>query len=65
MKSLGWEFINTYDYGDQGSFTTWQKMANTGKYVTYGVFAGDYLKNKKLLGFYNFTGIGKCMPIIN
>ena len=47
MKSLGWEFINTYDYGDQGSFTTWQKMANTGKYVTYGVFAGDYLKNGK------------------
>ena len=47
MKSLGWEFIQTYNYGDQGSFTTWQKMANTGKYVTYGIFAGNYLKNDK------------------
>ncbi|MHB1346086.1 MAG: hypothetical protein ACYCXK_01225 [Candidatus Humimicrobiaceae bacterium] len=47
MKILGWEFVDTYDYGDQGSFTIWQKMANTGKYVTYGVFAGDYLKNGK------------------
>lgn len=47
MKSLGWEFVDTYDYGDQGSFTTWQKMANTGKYVTYGIFAGNYLKNDK------------------
>jgi len=47
MESLGWEFVDTYDYGDQGSFTTWQKMANTGKYVTYGIFAGNYLKNDK------------------
>jgi hypothetical protein len=47
MKSLGWELIQTYNYGDQGSFTIWQKMANTGKYVTYGIFAGNYLKNDK------------------
>ncbi len=47
MESLGWEFVDTYDYGDQGSFTIWQKMANTGKYVTYGIFAGNYLKNDK------------------
>jgi len=47
MKNLGWEFIQTYNYGDRGSFTTWQKMANTGKYVTYGIFAGNYLKNDK------------------
>ena len=47
MKSLGWEFVDTYDYGDQGSFTTWQKLANTGKYITYGIFAGNYLKNDK------------------
>src|SRR4030065_1893201 len=47
MKSLGWEFVNTYDYGDQGSFTTWQKLAHTGKYITYGIFAGNYLKNDK------------------
>lgn len=47
MKELGWEFIQTYDYGDQGSFTTWQKMANTGKYVTYGIYAGNYIKDGK------------------
>jgi hypothetical protein len=47
MKSLGWELIQTYNYGDRGSFTTWQKMANTGKYVTYGIFTGKYLKNDK------------------
>jgi hypothetical protein len=47
MKSLGWELDKTFDYGSQGSFTTWRKMANTGKYVTYGIFAGNYEKNNK------------------
>jgi hypothetical protein len=49
LKSLGWEFIQTYDYGSQGSFTTWQKMANTGKYVTCGIFAGNYENNNKMV----------------
>ncbi len=47
MKSLGWEFMQTSDYGSQGSFTTWQKKANTGKYVTCGIFAGNYENNNK------------------
>jgi hypothetical protein len=56
MKSLGWELNKTYEYGSQGSFTAWQKMANTGKYVIYGIFAGNYEKNNKtvtliLMGF--------------
>lgn len=56
MKSLGWDLNKTYDYGSQGSFTVWQKMANTGQYVTYGIFAGNYEKNNKtvtliLMGF--------------
>jgi hypothetical protein len=56
MKSLGWEINKTYEYGSQGSFTAWQKMANIGKYVTYGIFAGNYENNNKtmtliLMGF--------------
>ncbi|MBN1298057.1 MAG: hypothetical protein JW997_00050 [Actinobacteria bacterium] len=47
MKELEWEFIQTYDYEEEGSFTTWQKMANTGKYVTLGIYTGNYLKNNK------------------
>jgi hypothetical protein len=49
MKSLGWELTKTYEYGSQGSFTTWQKMANTGKYVTCGIFAGNYENNNKIV----------------
>jgi hypothetical protein len=49
MKSLGWELIQTYNYGSQGTFTTWQKMANTGKYVTCGIFAGNYENNNKMV----------------
>lgn len=49
MKELGWEFTQTYDYGDQGSFTTWQKKANTGKYVTYGIYVGNYIKDGKIV----------------
>jgi len=47
MKNLGWELTETFDYGSQGSFTTWRKMANTGKYVTYGIFAGNFENNNK------------------
>src|SRR5665647_2870816 len=47
MKSLGWELTETFDYGNQGSFTAWRKMANTGKYVTYGIFAGNFKNNNK------------------
>jgi hypothetical protein len=49
MKSLGWELTKTYEYGSQGSFTTWQKMANTGKYVTCGIFTGNYENNNKMV----------------
>jgi hypothetical protein len=49
MKSLGWKLIQTYNYGSQGNFITWQKMANTGKYVTCGIFAGNYENNNKMV----------------
>ena len=49
MKSLGWELNQTYEYGSQGSFTAWQKMANTGKFVTCGIFAGNYENNNKIV----------------
>lgn len=47
MKELEWEFLEEYDYGDRGNFYTWQKMANTGVYITYGVYAGNYNYNNR------------------
>ncbi|MDD3521217.1 MAG: hypothetical protein PHU65_08315 [Actinomycetota bacterium] len=42
MKELAWEFVEEHNYDDAGNFFIWRKMANTGFYITYGVFVGNY-----------------------
>ncbi len=47
MEQLSWDFVEEYDYGAKGIFMTWQKMTNTGIYITYGIFAGNYIHENK------------------
>ena len=58
MKSLEWEKIMD-EVGEDGGFSTWKKLANTGKYVSCIIFSGEYKRNNEMI---TLIAIGTVIP---